>query len=324
MKSIPLGELLRLERSELDNDTANQLREKLKSDPEAATWLAWIESLRAGARAPAHGEGPGAPHGPEAATFGEIARLAAGFLDAAEAAQVREKLLLTPDGYDLLESALEEVSSLSSAHQGDAPPESLPPILPGPHRGPQDRRPGGSPTAPARGIPRAILAVAAAALVATLLWVWQRPPSGGGAPERSVAILAERTPMSVPRLRSGTFEAGLKAYEMRDFSGAAALLRAAAESEAAAGTIWLYLGSCELLLGNLEEAGVALTVARKKCEPSYQVEATWQLAQTRLAQDLPGEAAQLLSELAGTRRDEAAKAKLEELGQLAPTAHDVK
>ncbi len=266
MTPIPLEDILRFERGELEEEAAGRVREQLKSDPQAAAWLDWLGALRAGARGMDPQRGADAPSGSAPATFGEIAQLATGSLGPDEAARVREKLLATPDGYDLLESALEEFSILQGAH-ATTPRETGAPILQGPRPASGEISPGGT----HRGRPRAIFGVLAAAmLVAVGLWLWQRPASGDQDPAvKSVATLAEKAAMSVPTLRAATSEAGLRAYAEGDFPRAASLLRAATAEDPGAGTIWLYLGSAELLLGNLSGAADAFEVARAKCEPSY-------------------------------------------------------
>lgn len=320
MNPIPLEDLLQFERGELDAGAASRVQGELKGDPEAAEWLVWVQALRAAAPVLRPGCRSETPPGLVPAPFGEIAQLAAGSLDPGEAALVRAKLLVTPDGYDLLESALEEVSVLRDA-QETAPLESQPPILPGPLPGPRPASTRVPPGGTQPGIPRAIFgAMAAALFVAAGLWLWQRPPASSGVPgvqnPQSVAALARTAPMPVPRLRTGTFEAGLEAYSKDEFERAATLLRDAAAKDPDAGTIWLYLGSAELLSGNFDGATGAFDAARAKCEPSYQVEATWQLAQTRLAQNLPKQATKLLLELAGTRRAAAARDQLDAMESL--------
>lgn len=265
---ITLDELLRFERGELDEDHVARVRAALDEDPGLRGELAWIHGLRLAVRSEEPEAAGGEPAGED-----EIAALAMGALDAVEAADVRRRLLSTPDGYELLESALEEAGAVPASFDAVGTVQ---------------------PAAP-RGLGRLtpVLLVSAALLLAGL-FIWRsidrsRPPAS------SVADLARIEALPVPTLRGPELAAGLAAYGEARFAEAEALLDAFVQENSASAIGWLYLGSARLLTGDPETAAEALEAAERAGEgTSLAREARWVRVQALLAAERPVEASVLL------------------------------
>jgi tetratricopeptide (TPR) repeat protein len=170
------------------------------------------------------------------------------------------------------------------------------------------------PASPAAGTRRAWgwvwAAAAAAAAVLTLMLIPREPALSPSALAR-VEPLPVRITRDVPQ--RGTFDErrwlGLEAYSYGDYDSARAHLARAAQARPDDGEVLLYLGSSELLLGQVEAAIDSLRRARRSAaEPSVQDEASWQLANALVLGDRAADASGVLRELSereGRRADDA-------------------
>ena len=331
MTGIPLDDLMRFERGEVSAFESARIERALASDPEAREWLDWLQALRRAARSedpdvssssaehsdaappeaappeaapPEAGpseagpSGTGASH--EAVDADEIAAFALGDLSAGEARDVRARLDGTPDGYAMLESALEESAFLAEEEFDVASP-------------PLDssgRRIAESP----RTRPRPWGWLAAAVVIVGLGVAVFRSMGDHGTPSPDpvdLTALAERVPMPVPTLRNPDVTRGLVAYGDNDYETAAEQLARAVAEDQGDGLGWLYLGSARLLLGDDAGAVSALRTARERAAPSLSIEATWQLAQAYLARGEREQALETLEALTGSRRESDARRLLD-------------
>jgi Flp pilus assembly protein TadD len=133
-----------------------------------------------------------------------------------------------------------------------------------------------------------------------------------------VEPLPVRVSRSVPE--AGSFEAhreaGLERYSSGDYGTATHELALALEIRPDDGEVELYLGSAELLSGNLAEARTRLRAASEHAaRPRIREEALWQLANLELAADHAAEASRLLERVIGLegQRQAAARALVDSL-----------
>jgi tetratricopeptide (TPR) repeat protein len=110
---------------------------------------------------------------------------------------------------------------------------------------------------------------------------------------------------------------GLELYAEGDYGAARQALRDAVRLQPQHVEVTVYLGSAELLLGNLAEATPLLQQASQATDPVVREEAIWQLANAELAAGRRQQAVSALRALAaGGRRHRAdAAALLERLGE---------
>ena len=159
--------------------------------------------------------------------------------------------------------------------------------------------------------------MAAAAVVLTLILV----PRGA---DVDYAGLARVEPLPVRVTRSvpeaGSFEEirllGLDAYAAGDFAAAREYLLRAVELEPDNGEMLLYLGSTELLEGQVEAAIDHLEKARERSpDGAVKDEAAWQLANAALLDGRPEDAVRVLEKIGefDGRRAEDARALLDSL-----------
>jgi tetratricopeptide (TPR) repeat protein len=158
---------------------------------------------------------------------------------------------------------------------------------------------------------------AAAAVVLTLILV----PRGPG-PDLAALARVEPLPVRITRAvpEPGSFEEarlmGLDSYAAGDYADARGHLARSLELEPNNGEMLLYLGSAELLLGELESAMEHFRAARDRSPDGVvRDEAAWQSANAALLGGRREEAVNLLEQLGnydGSRGDDA-RALLEQL-----------
>jgi hypothetical protein len=176
---------------------------------------------------------------------------------------------------------------------------------------------------PLRVPPRwAWAALAAAAAVVLALWL----PRTGTRDSAGLARL-ERLPVRITRSApaAGSFEEarllGLEAYAAGEWSAAREFLGRAAGMEAGDAEILLYLGSAEALSGDPKRGAATLERAVGLAEdPIVRDEASWQLANARIASGEAERVGDLLRDITsrGGRRRDDARALLDALGLEAP------